>query len=485
LKEDRPVFLVYIFDGLRPELVREDLMPNLWALRQRGTWFERSHCVFPPVTRVNAASLATGSYPSRHGISSNTLYLPNRSGETPFGTTGDVAILSGLPRSKRDTLLNVPTTAEVLAEAGMRTVAVGTGSPGSAYLLHPEAARVGGAVFHYDYSQPAGLLPEVEGALGKHEGTSREYAVDNLAARIGYATRALVEHIAPSVGPELVYFWCTVPDALHHRFGLGSAEATAGLRIVDESFRQLVEGLGQLSGSPLNVIVTADHGYATVEGHIDVAAELAAAGFGPDAGDCAAAVTVDGGAAHIFLNQRSRTTYERLVAYLGEQSWVSAIFSREPVAGALPVEAALVDCERAADVIACLAWRHGDNGRGFDGFSLGGGGIAVGGGDHGGASPFEMRNTLIASGPSFRPGASDLPAGIVDVAPTVCRVLGLTAPQEWTGRVLVEALPDGGELPTVISRETRSERLPMGTATTLSVTAAGATHYIDQAGKSR
>lgn len=477
------MFLVYVFDGLRPELVREDLMPHLWAVRQRGTWFERSHCVFPSVTRVNASSLATGSYPSRHGIPSNTLHLPAAGRASPFGTTGDVAVLRGLRRSEEASLLNVPTTAEVLAGDGLRTVAVGTGSPGSAHLLNPEAVRIGGATFHYDFSEPADLLPAVEARLGKHAGTSHEFAVDNLAARVRYATRALIELIAPLYRPELVYFWCTIPDALHHRFGLGSAEATKGLRQADAAFQELVYGLERLAGTQPNVIVTSDHGYATVEGHIDGAKELVRAGFGPDAGEQAAAVTVDGGAAHIFLGGAQAAIVVRLVGFLAAQPWVSAIFSRESVPGALPLDAALLDCERAADVIACLAWRFGDNGRGVDGLSLGGGGIAIGAGDHGGASPFELRNTLIASGPAFHAGTSTLPAGIIDIAPTVCRVLGVPSPAVWTGRVLAESLAAGGEPLLAGETELRSAPSGEGSVTRLLVASTNGTRYVHEASR--
>ena len=97
-----------------------------------------------------------------------------------------------------------------------------------------------------------------------------------------------------------------------------------------------------------------------------------------------------------------------------------------------------------------MAWEDGENRHGVRGLSAGQGGIAVGAGDHGGISPFEMRNTLIAAGPHFRAGTvSDVPCGIVDIAPTVLHCLGVTPPAEWGGRVLAEALRDGGTPPWV------------------------------------
>jgi phosphonoacetate hydrolase len=472
------MFLVYVFDGLRPELVTRELMPNLWALRRSGTWFEHSHCVFPPVTRVNAASLATGSYPSVHGIPSNTLYLAGTDGVPAFRTTGDAKVLRGL-RSQGDVpLLAVSTTAEALAAVGLRTLAISTGSPGSAYLLNPEASRLGGAVFHYSFSEPDELLTEAESRLGPHGGSSGVYTSGNLAERIRYASAATTEVLVPKLQPELVYFWSTIPDALHHRFGLGSPEAAAGLSLADRHFGDLVGGLKQYSGGNLNVIVTADHGYMTVEKHVDVSGELRLAGF-EAAEDGGPAVTVDGGAAHIFTGDAGSSVVASLVEFLAEQEWASAIFAREPVPGALPLAAVDVDCTRAADVIACLAWRHGDNGRGVDGFSVGGGSIPVGSGDHGGGSPFEMRNTLLAAGPAFQTGVSTLPAGIVDVAPTVCCVLQVPAPNMWSGRVLHEALA-GDPVPAAAPHymESSSEPTQAGSVSTVSIASVAGTRYV-------
>ena len=56
--------LLIILDGLRPDYVTPDLMPNLCALGKRGVVCEAHHSVFPTVTRVNSASVATGSTPA-------------------------------------------------------------------------------------------------------------------------------------------------------------------------------------------------------------------------------------------------------------------------------------------------------------------------------------------------------------------------------------------------------------------------------------
>src|ERR1043165_633987 len=74
--------MVLVLDGLRPDSITLEETPNLWRLRQEGVNFLNGHSVFPTVTRANATAIATGTYPSRHAIFGNTLYVrevnPNR-----------------------------------------------------------------------------------------------------------------------------------------------------------------------------------------------------------------------------------------------------------------------------------------------------------------------------------------------------------------------------------------------------------------------
>jgi arylsulfatase A-like enzyme len=74
----------------------------------------------------------------------------------------------------------------------------------------------------------------------------------------------------------------------------------------------------------------------------------------------------------------------------------------------------------------------------------------IGVGSHGGSSPAELHNTLIASGPSFVSGLrSEMASGNIDVAPTILELLGLTQPDHFDGRILHEALKNRkGEHPT-------------------------------------
>src|SRR5262245_44120366 len=47
--------LVIVIDGLRPDYVTKEIMPNLDAFGEKGVRGEVHHAVFPTVTRVNSA----------------------------------------------------------------------------------------------------------------------------------------------------------------------------------------------------------------------------------------------------------------------------------------------------------------------------------------------------------------------------------------------------------------------------------------------
>ena len=61
-------------------------------------------------------------------------------------------------------------------------------------------------------------------------------------------------------------------------------------------------------------------------------------------------------------------------------------------------------------------------------------------------SRHELRNTLIARGPSWiRSTVVDTPTGNIDVAPTILHLLGLPGGNGMDGRVLHEALAGGDD----------------------------------------
>jgi len=63
--------LVFLVDGFDPGYVQPARMPRLAALMQAGATTLDGQGVLPSLTNVNHVSLLTGTYPERHGLSTN------------------------------------------------------------------------------------------------------------------------------------------------------------------------------------------------------------------------------------------------------------------------------------------------------------------------------------------------------------------------------------------------------------------------------
>ena len=80
----RAKFLFVLFDGLRRDMIRPDLMPNLH--RFRGAWcdFPNSSSAFPSETRVQVSSFVTGAFCG--GASANSAGTDNISQTDPVNS---------------------------------------------------------------------------------------------------------------------------------------------------------------------------------------------------------------------------------------------------------------------------------------------------------------------------------------------------------------------------------------------------------------
>src|SRR5215475_5585658 len=85
-----------VWDGMRPDLVSPELTPNLWQLAAEGVWFDRSHAVYPSITRANSPAISTGCRPGKAGVPGNTFLLRSPDGSLASHASGDVASLERL-----------------------------------------------------------------------------------------------------------------------------------------------------------------------------------------------------------------------------------------------------------------------------------------------------------------------------------------------------------------------------------------------------
>ena len=441
--------LLIVLDGLRPDYVTPEVMPNLHALGEHGVVFTNHHAVYPTVTRVNAASISTGAYPETHGLMGNAVFFPAVD-PTRFLSTSERANLLRIEEAEEGRLLTAPTLGERLQGAGLRMLVASAGSSGSSYLLNHRVA--GGGIIHYEYALPEALGEAVQERLGPPPPA----AMPN-RDRNRYIVDAFLEVGLEQVDPAVTVLWLSDPDTTAHANGIGHPTSVAALRAVDEEIARIQDGLraaGRLH--EFNIWVTSDHGFSTYTGAVDLETLLAPfAGELPDGSP-----RVVAGAGAIYVRDGDADAVDGIVAALQGEGRVGAIFTRDAqVPGTLALDAARWNHARSADVLYSPAWTDAENEFGYRGTSASGGTAG-----HGSASPYDIHNTLIAAGPALQSGLEvALPTSNVDFAPTFLYLLGLSAAPTMAGRPLTEALRDGPDLPAEprtaeIARETPDGR---------------------------
>lgn len=428
--------LLIVLDGLRPDYVTPAIMPNLYALGQRGVLFSNHHSVYPTVTRVNASSISTGSYPEIHGLMGNSVYFPQvESGR--FLDTADLGNLLKINAAVFGRLLTAPTLAQGIQAAGKKVLVVSSGSAGSAFLLNYTVA--GGAILQSEFALPEPLYAEMTTKLGP-----LPPAATPNDARNRRAVDAFLQIGLPKVDPTITLMWLSDPDETAHAKGIGEPTTIDALRRVDAEIRRVQDGLaaaGQLAN--YDIWVTSDHGFSTATPAPGVAALLNP--FAGTLGDGSPRIVA--GSGPIYVRDHDRETIAAIVAALQRTPGVGAIFTRSAipgnldgwVAGTLSFDAIRWSHERSADILYSADWTDARNAFGFPGTAASGG-VA----NHGSSSPYDVHNVLMAAGPDLREKTViRAPSGNVDFAPTLLRLIGAEVPSSMQGRVLEEAFRGG------------------------------------------
>jgi arylsulfatase A-like enzyme len=426
--------LVIVVDGLRPDYVTPEVMPRLARIGRRGIVFTAHHAVFPTVTRVNASSFVTGTYPETHGLLGNTIYIPSVDPVRGLDT-GDRENLEKVERVERR-LLTAPTIGEILSRQGKMLLALSSGSTGSSYLLNHTVGT--GAIVHTEYVRPIELGPRVLAAVGPVP----PHAMPN-DAQNHYAIDAYLKLGLTELHPDVTFMWLNDPDGTAHEKGIGDPLSRTSLTLVDAAIGH-IEDVLQSKGllNRTNILVTSDHGFSTHTGELDLSAIVEP--FAKQTADGTKDIVVAEGAIYLRGGDPGRLT--SIVSELQRRPEVGAIFTRPGplkgqgvVQGTLSYDVARWNHPRSGDVLVSANWTSRANPAGFKGTTTQDG---VAG--HGSSSPYDIHNTLIAAGPGFRTRAvSAVPTANVDLAPTLLQLLGIPIPAGMTGRVIKEGLRNG------------------------------------------
>lgn len=429
---DKPRTLIVIFDGLRPDYITSERMPNVYMLKQEGAYGNQNHSVFPTVTRVNASSYSTGSYPEHHGLMGNTVYFPGVS-KTKGLDTGDAAQLQQASVSVSGNLLTAISFGEIMQAQGDPFMVFSSGSTGQALLQNHKVS--GGLIINPGLILPGDRKDEVVKILG----SPPPDATPN-SARHAWVTNGLLYYALKPDGPRVSAIWYSDPDGTAHAEGIGTDLTNASIRSVDEQFGRI---LAHLKNNKLyqqyNIIISTDHGFVTHAGQNNLADFLIAKGLKADKES--EDVVVAGGA--LYVKEHDEAKINSIVRTLQKEEWIGALFTRaKQPNGLLGIADGTLSFEtihwnhpeRRADILVDMNWDEGKNERGFKGTSY-----SRGVAGHGTSSPYEIHIPLICAGPSFKRNfVSDLPTSNVDIVPTLLHIMNMPIPSSMQGRVMDE-----------------------------------------------
>ena len=414
--------VLMVCDGLRRDLITPRDAPTLSSMAREWRSFPNHTGIFPSVTRVTSASIATGCLPGRHGLEGNTMALDE--GE------GLICRNAGAPdfreRMRRATgqTLRTPTLAERLTGHG-GSIVFSNVSPGAAYFQDPDGH---GYVYHCTGAWGPGLetLPREEW-LPIDKGGPGDQAM----------TARFCEEVLRIRRPALSVIWLSEPDHSGHNSPLGSPRHKAAIQGADGCVARVVNTLQALDPQWENtlMIVCSDHGHETVERAIHIEAALVEAGLKAALDSTDVVVAPNGSAALVYLSEQAKPRGEAIATFLERQEWTARVYAGE----------ALRELGLHPDNALALAIDMGkldrSNEFGVPGYSY----IALntmvdtdytGLGQHGGMGAYEQLPFMLARGGGMAAGTQeDDPTSPVDIAPTIMRHLGL-AHDGMDGRAL-------------------------------------------------
>ena len=485
--------VLVVFDGLRPDLVTEKNTPALWALSKRGVFFEKHHPLYLSATAVNCVGIATGCHPHKDGVIGNVDYYPALDAQKPlnidFSGTWDVKKLDDAKGGGN--IIRMPTLAEILHEAGKRTVIAG--AKDVAIWQDRSLARINDAaqkspVLFAGKSQNADTQKAIETKIGAFPA---QVAVP-AAPQNDWTRQALTDVLWSNGVPAFSLLWLSEPDATQHRCGAGSPQGLAALKDSDDNLAAVLAALSRKGVlEQTDVMVVSDHGFSTISKPLDLVGRLNGAGFhamrefpqAPQPGDVLA--IAEGGSSLIYVANHDAATIARLVEFLQQAEFAGAIFTREKMEGTMPLSDIRLDRDATPDIVLSYRWTDAVNEFGVPGEFIGDGSTKGPKGSHASLSRFDMRNTLVAAGPDFKKGFRDeLPSGNTDVAPTILTLLGQPVPAAMEGRVLAESFAGkrGETAPATTETLTAARKFPNATwSQVLKISRVGTAFYIDEA----
>lgn len=372
-----PIVVVLSWDGVRHDYPDLTALPNLARLEREGLRAGRLVPVYPSNTFPGHVSLATGTYPDRHGIIDNRFYDPERG---RYSYSADADWLQAEPLWIAAERQGVPTATYfwVGSESDWR-------GQGTRFRIAP-----------FDGDRPTATK------------------VDKLLEWL-----ALPE----AERPRLIMSYWGGADSAGHDHGPASDEVLAALRAEDAELGRLLAGMDALDRwQRTTLILVSDHGMTTWRRYLDLEGVLARANV--------PARVLGSAVAQVYLDNPAD----------GERA-LSAIAALEPSRAfrrdEVPAHWRLAHPERSGDILVVTEPPYTfSRPGGMAGwvtalyFAFGG---DLGGHGYHPAHP-DMGGVFFAVGRGVPADLVVPEVHQVDLAPTVARLLGIDPPRQSEGR---------------------------------------------------
>jgi arylsulfatase A-like enzyme len=566
--------IIFVADGLRSKIVTSETAPALAQLRAEGVDFANSHSLYPNVTTPNASAIATGHSLGDTGDFGNTLFvgdpLPAPFG-TPFAAVEDDVVLGLLNDRFGGNFLGHKSLLQAAAEKGYATASIGKLGPVG---IQDVTARDGKGTIIIDDAtgNVAGegivLSPEIKAAIaaaglptsapdrglntygGAYNMPGVQVAnVEQETWFADVATKVLMPRFKAQGKPFVIVFWSRDPDGTQHnqgdslnslKPGINGPTTMKSIRNASDMLQKLRDALkAQGLDADTDIVVTADHGFATLSRDVPQSASARFAypdvkpgfmppgflaidlalglklplrdatgfeivlkeGFHPKGGSLLGAdpahadvvVASNGGSDLIYFRGKDRAATARRVADLVTAlPYTGGLFVADdlaPIPGALPLSAVGLTGDartpRPDMVVSFRSFSTDCAEPEICAVEIADSEQQHGQGVHGSFGRHNTHNFMAATGPDFKKGFVDAaPVSNADLAPTLAHILGLDLGAGGNlGRVAAEALAAGGAAtPAVTPINLSSQPTAAGFRTVLKGQEAAGERYFDAAG---
>ncbi len=322
--------------------------------------FRKHHSVYPTMTDVNGAAIATGAYPNRNGLLANQEYRP-RIDALKISETANLDVIRKGDQISENKYLALPTVAETVRASGRTTAIAGTKSVA---FLHDRSSEWTSAV------SPNGLI---RFAAAPMPSSAREQLIkllgpfliektDTSDARNAYATRAMTELLWRDGVPAYSLLWLSDPDLTQHEHSPGAEPSLSAIQSSDRNLAAVLDALSKKNvRDKTDLFIVSDHGFSTIERAINFPETLRTAGF-----DAVAAfettpkpgqimVAENAGSILFYITEHDRAVATRLVEWLQHSDFAGVIFAREKFEGTFPLESVNANTPDAPGRDGCTA----------------------------------------------------------------------------------------------------------------------------------